>query len=161
MDLTTLLAGPVGGAIGLIGGLVQKWMGMKEKKADHAMKLAELEIVGKLDLQKADIMFRSTVEEKSGEAFKAAIEAQGALKPAGRVVSNIMVLFRPALTAYLLVSSTLMALWYQDARPELLEFIITSTFMMSSTALGYWFGQRTEEKFRVSPAFPNLPTKKQ
>jgi hypothetical protein len=26
--------------------------------------------------------------------------------------------------------------------------------MMSTTALGYWFGQRTEEKFKVAAAFP-------
>lgn len=154
MELTTLLAGPVGGALGLIGGLAQKWLGMKEKKADHAMKLAELELVSKVDLQKADIMFRSTVEEKSGEAFRAAIEAQAALKPQGRIVSNIMVLFRPGLTLYLLLSSTALAFWRAQTQPELLEFVVTSTFMMSTTALGYWFGQRTEEKFKVTPAFP-------
>lgn len=154
MDLTTLLAGPLGGALGLIGGLAQKWMGMKEARENHAMKLAELELVSKVDLQKADIMFRSTVEEKSGEAFKAAIEAQAQLKPQGRIVSNIMVLFRPGLTLYLLLSSTALAFWRAQTQPELLEFVVTSTFMMSTTALGYWFGQRTEEKFKVTPAFP-------
>lgn len=154
MDLTTLLAGPLGGALGLLGGLAQKWLGMKEKKADHDMKLAELELVSKVDLQKADIMFRSTVEEKSGEAFRAAIDAQAQLKPSGKIVSNIMVLFRPGLTLYLLVSSTAIAFWRSAAQPELIEFIVTSTFMMSTTALGYWFGQRTEEKFKVAAAFP-------
>jgi hypothetical protein len=32
MDLTTLIAGPLGGILGLAGSLVQKWMGMKEAK---------------------------------------------------------------------------------------------------------------------------------
>lgn len=154
MDLTTLLAGPLGGALGLLGGLAQKWLGMKEARENHAMKMAELEVMGKIDLQKADILFRSTVEEKSGEAFKAAIEAQSQLKPQGRIVANIMVLFRPGLTLYLLISSTAIAFWRATTQPELIEFIVASTFMMSTTALGYWFGQRTEEKFKVQSAFP-------
>ena len=154
MDLTTLLAGPAGAAIGLLGGLAQKWLSMKEAAAQHLQKMAELELMSRVDLQKADIMFRSTVEEKSGEAFKAAIDAQAALQPADNWVKDIMTLFRPGLTVYLLVSSTGLAFWYHDAKPELLDFIITSTFMMSSSALGYWFGQRTEEKFKVQAAFP-------
>lgn len=153
MDITTLLAGPLGGAFGLLGGLAQKWLGMKEAAQSHSFKMAEMEIMSKIDLQKADILFRTTIEEKSGESFKAAIDAQANLKTEGAIASNIMALFRPGLTVYLLLASTAMAIWYQDAKPELLEFVITSMFMMSSTALGYWFGQRTEEKFKVKQAF--------
>lgn len=155
MDITSLLAGPLGGALGLLGGLAQKWLGMKEARENHAMKMAEMEVLGKIDLQKADIMFRSTVEEKSGEAFRAAIDAQAQLKPSGRIVSNIMVLFRPGLTLYLLLSSTAVAFWRSAEQPELIEFVVTTTFMMSTTALGYWFGQRTEEKVKIQAAFPS------
>lgn len=154
MDLTTLLAGPAGAALGLVGSLFQKWLGMKEKAADHKMEMERLEVMGKIDLQKADILFRSTVEEKSGEAFRAAIDSQNAVKPGHKWASTVLSLFRPGLTLMLMTASTALAVWYRDAQPEILQFITTSMFTMSSVAVGYWFGHRTEEKFKVQAAFP-------
>lgn len=152
MDLTTLAAGPLGALLGLGGSLIQKWLGMKEKSADHKMKLEELELMSRIDLQKADIMFRQTVEEKSGEAFKAAIDAQASLRPSSAWARDFIALFRPGLTLALMITSTGLAVWYHDARPELLEFIVVSMFSMSSVSTGYWFGHRTEEKFQVKAA---------
>lgn len=153
MDLTAILAGPLGGIIGLAGSLAQKWLGMKERRADHEMKLAELEIMSKIDLQKADILFRSTVEEKSGESFKAAIDAQAALKPSAGWARDFLALFRPGLTLALLLGSIGLAAWYNDTKPELMEFIIVSMFTMSSVAIGYWFGVRNDEKQKIQAAF--------
>ena len=114
------------------------------------------EIVGKLDLQKADIAFRSTVEEKSAESFKAAIDAQAQLRGVGKIATNIIALFRPGLTAVLILASVYLAVIYRESRPELLEYVIVSMFGMASVACGYWFGVRSEEKFRVQAAFPTL-----
>lgn len=155
MDLTTLLAGPLGGVLGLAGALAQKWVGMKEAKANHEMKLAEIEVLSRVDLQKADIALRNTSEQQAGEAFRAAIDSQTALKPAATWAQNALALFRPGLTAYLLLSSTALAIIFREAKPELLEFIITSMFSMSSVAMGYWFGVRTSEKMAVTAAFPS------
>lgn len=152
MDITTLLAGPAGAVLGLAGSLFQKWLGMKEKAADHKMKLEELELVSKIDLQKADILFRQTVEEKAGESFKAAIDAQAASRPSSAWARDFLALFRPGLTLVLMVVSTGLAIWYREGKPELLEFIITSQFTMASVAVGYWFGHRSEEKFKVQAA---------
>jgi hypothetical protein len=154
MDITTLLAGPAGAALGLLGSLAQKWLGMKEKAADHKMKLEELEVMSRVDLQKADIMFRATVEEKQGESLKAAIDAQAALRPSAPWANDFLALFRPGLTLALMVSSTALAFWFHDSKPELMEFIITSMFTMSSVAVGYWFGHRTESKMAITQAFP-------
>jgi len=153
MDLTTLFAGPVGAILGLGGSLIQKWLGMKEKVADHKMKLEELEIMSRIDLQKADLIFRGVVEEKAGESMKAAIDAQASLKPSASWANDFIALFRPGLTLALMITSTGLAIWYHDSKPDLLEFIITSQFTMSSVAVGYWFGHRSEEKFRVQAAF--------
>jgi len=153
MDLLTLASGPIGAIIGLGGSLFQKWLGMKEAREAHAMKLAEMELISRVDLQKADIMFRQTVEEKSGEAFRAAIDAQAASKPSSALARDFLALFRPGLTLALMVASTSLALWFHDTRPELIEFIIVSMFTMSNVAVGYWFGNRTEEKFKVTAAF--------
>ncbi len=154
MDFTTLLAGPVGALLGLGGSLFQKWLGMKEKAADHKMRLEELEVMSRIDLQKADLALRNTVEEKNGESFKAAIEAQNEVKPAHGWARTFLALFRPGLTLALMIASTSLAVWFQDTKPELMEFIIVSMFSMSSVATGYWFGVRQESKFQVVQAFP-------
>lgn len=155
MDITTLLAGPLGGVLGLAGALAQKWVGMKEARANHEMKLAEIEVLSRVDLQKADIALRNTSEQQAGEAFRAAIDSQTALKPAASWAQTALALFRPGLTAYLLLASTGLAIVFREAKPELLEFIITSMFSMSSVAMGYWFGVRTSEKMAVTAAFPS------
>ena len=84
MELTTLLTtaatGPLGAILGLGGSLLQKWLSIKEAREQHKMRLEEMEIASRIDLQKAEILFRQVVEEKSGESFKAAIEAQGQLR---------------------------------------------------------------------------------
>lgn len=154
MDLTLLAAGPVGALLGLLGNIGQSWMALKRDRETHAMKMAELEVMSKIDLQKADILFRTAVEEKSGEAFRAAIDAQAQLKGSSRLAKDILSLFRPGLTAALLITSTILAVIYRETKPELLEFIIVSMFTMSSVAVGYWFGHRTDEKMKVTPAFP-------
>lgn len=153
MDFSTLLAGPLGGILGLAGAIFQKWVAMKEARQNHEFKMEELKLASQIDLQKADIAFRQTIEEKNAESFTEAIRAQAALKPTG-VVLGVLSLFRPGLTLALWISSTAMAIYYRDALPELMNFIITSTFGMFSIAVGYWFGVRTEEKFRINKAAP-------
>jgi hypothetical protein len=154
MDITTLLAGPAGAALGLLGSLAQKWLGMKEKAADHKMKMEHLEVMSRVDLQKADIMFRATVEEKQGESLKAAIDAQAALRPSAPWANDFLSLFRPGLTLVLMISSTALAIWYNDTKPELAEFVITSLFTMSSVSVGFWFGSRENSKMAITQAFP-------
>lgn len=153
MDLTTILTGPLGGLLGLGGALAQKWLGMKEAAQNHGFKMAEMEIMSKIDLQKADILFRTAVEEKSGEAFSKAIDAQAVLQPSTGWAKDFLALFRPGLTLVLLISSTGLAIWFHDSKPELLEFIVVSMFTMSSVATGYWFGVRNDEKAKVQAAF--------
>lgn len=155
-DLTTLVAGPLGGVLGFAGSLVQKWQDRIDRREQHAQRLAELELVSKVDLQKADIAFRQTVEEKEGESFKAAIDAQAQLRGVGKVTTNILALFRPGLTAVLIIASVALAVLYRESRPELLDYIIVSLFGMSSVACGYWFGVRTNEKQQVQAAFPSI-----
>ncbi len=155
MDITTLFAGPVGAILGLGGSLIQKWLGMKEKAADHKMRLEELEIMSRIDLQKADINLRNTIEEKQGESFKAAIDAQAALKPSAPWARDFLALFRPGLTLGLMVCSTVMAFYFSDSKPELLDFVIVSQFSLSAISAAYWFGVRNDEKMRVTAAFPS------
>jgi len=151
--LTTAATGPIGAILGLGGSLLQKWLSIKEAREQHKMEMERLELGSRIDLQKADILFRQVVEEKSGEAFRAAVEAQGQLRAAHGWAKTALALFRPGLTLALMVASTSLAVWFHDARPELLEFIVVSMFTMSSVSVGYWFGVRTDEKQKVQSAF--------
>jgi hypothetical protein len=152
MDLTTLAAGPIGAALGFAGNIATKWIGMKEAKQNHEFKLAEMELASKVDLQKADIMFRQTVEEKAGEALTAAVNAQAASQPASPWARDILALFRPGLTAYLMIVSAVLAILFRHSKPDLLEYIITSMFTMSSVACGFWFGSREAQKMDIRAA---------
>ena len=149
MDLSTLLAGPIGSILGLGGAIFQKWLSMKEAREKHQMKLEELKLASQIDLQKADINLRQTTTEANATIFGKAIDAQANLKPASGWAMNVLSLFRPGLTLALWTSSMILAVWYRDSQPELMSFIITSTFGMFSISVGYWFGVRTEEKLSV------------
>ena len=149
MDFSTLLAGPLGGVLGLGGAIFQKWLSMKEAKDKHTMRIEELKVVSEIDLQKAQINLRQTTEETSGMLFGKAIDAQAALHPSSGIVTDIISLFRPGLTLALWVSSTALSVCYRNEHPELMNFIITSTFGMFSISVGYWFGVRTEYKMSL------------
>ena len=148
MDISTLIAGPIGGALGLVGALAQKWLAIKESRELHVQKMAELELASKIDVQKADLVLRQTVEEQAGAAFSKAIDAQNGLKGSSPMAQDVLALFRPGLTLLLWLSSLSLSFMFQDSNPEMLEFIVTSTFTMFTVSTGYWFGVRTEEKFR-------------
>ena len=149
MDLSTLLAGPIGSVLGLGGAIFQKWLSMREAREKHQMRLEELKLASQIDLQKADIALRSTVEEGNAQTFGKAIDAQANLKGSSSWALDVITLFRPGLTLALWLSSIIMAVWYRSSNPELMTFIITSTFGMFSISVGYWFGVRTEQKMAV------------
>ena len=149
MDLSTLLAGPIGSILGLGGAIFQKWLSMREAREKHQMKLEELKLASQIDLQKADIALRSTIEEGNSETFGKAIDAQAGLKANSGWAYDVLALFRPGLTLALWVSSMILAVWYRNTNPDLMSFIITSTFGMFSISVGYWFGVRTEQKMAI------------
>lgn len=156
LDLSLLASaatGPLGALLGLGGSLLQKWLSLKEARETHAMRMQEIEILSRVDLQKADILFRQTVEEKQGESFRAAIDAQGQLRAAHPWARTFLALFRPGLTLALLAAAVMLAVIYDQTTPQLIEFITVSMFTMALTAVGYWFGVRTDEKQRVTAAF--------
>lgn len=149
MDFSTLFAGPIGSILGLGGAIFQKWLSMKEAREKHAMRLEELKLASQIDLQKADVSLRQTIEEGNSETFGKAIDAQAGLKPSSGWAADVISLFRPGLTLALWVSSMILAVWYRNTNPELMSFIITSTFGMFSISVGYWFGVRTEQKMAI------------
>jgi len=149
MDFSMLLAGPVGSILGLGGAIFQKWLSMREARENHQMRIEELRLASQIDLQKADIALRSTIEEGNASTFGKAIDAQASLRASSGWAKDVISLFRPGLTLALWVSSMILAVCYRDSDPELMSFIITSTFGMFSISVGYWFGVRTEQKMAI------------
>ena len=149
MDLSTLLAGPIGSILGLGGAIFQKWLSMREAREKHQMRIEELKLASQIDLQKADISLRQSIEEGNASTFGKAIDAQAGLRANSGWAADVIALFRPGLTLALWVSSMILAIWYRDSNPELMSFIITSTFGMFSISVGYWFGVRTEQKMAI------------
>jgi len=144
-----LLAGPVGSILGLGGAIFQKWLSMKEAREKHQMRIEELKLASQIDLQKADIALRSTIEEGNANTFGKAIDAQAQLRANSGWAKDVISLFRPGLTLALWASSMILAVWYRNTDLELMSFIITSTFGMFSISVGYWFGVRTEQKMAI------------
>lgn len=148
MDISTLIAGPLGGVLGLAGALAQKWIAIKESRENHAQKMAELQLASTIDIQKAGLVLRQTTEEQAGASFSKAIDAQSGLKGGSPIAQDILALFRPGLTLLLWISSLVLSFAFRDSNPDMLEFIVTSTFTMFTVSTGYWFGVRTEDKFK-------------
>jgi hypothetical protein len=122
---------------------------MKEAREKHQMRLEELKLASQIDLQKADIALRQSIEEGNASTFGKAIDAQAGLRANSGWATDVIALFRPGLTLALWVSSMILAVWYRNTNPELMSFIITSTFGMFSISVGYWFGVRTEQKMAI------------
>lgn len=154
MDVLTSVLAPTGVIAGFLGSAVPKIIGMVSDHFAHKRRMEELEVMSRIDLQKADIALRQTQEDRAGEAFTAAIKSQENMLPAHAWAKTALALFRPGLTTYLLLASTALAILFQPQKPELLDYIIVSMFNMSSVSLGYWFGVRTLEKVQITQAFP-------
>lgn len=143
IDWAPLIGSLSGGIIGFAGQLITKLVAMKEEKQKHAFKMTEMEFTSKLEVQKADLLLRQTTEEKSAEAFKSAVDAQGALQGSSPFVKDFLSLFRPGLTL-LFFLLTFILFWFVDADSQ--QYIIISFVSLGSAAGGFWFGRREEVK---------------
>lgn len=144
MALTDILS-LVSPAAGFAGALIQKGLGIWEARLTHRNKMEELELMSRIDVQKADINLRQTREDHAGAAFTGAINAQAGVQPASVWAKNVVALFRPGLTSIALFASI------GHASYLLLEGADSTLFWqgihsLASMSYAYWFGIRTIEK---------------
>lgn len=150
-------AGPAGG---FIAALVQKGMSVFEGFLAHKQRMEELEVLSRIDLQKADIVYRGQVVAGQDASFKAAIDAQAAEAGGDKWAVDVMKLWRPFLTLVLMVIATVFA-WQAGGSGDSLKEYATRFVILAEIALGYWFGVRTFDKApSVQPAFPMIAAKK-
>jgi len=143
MDWTQILGSMTGGVLGFAGGIIQKLVGMREKRLDHEMELKRIEATSVADAKKTQAQRELTEIEKSWESFKSAIDAQANSKGSSPWVQDFVSAFRPGYTLFLTVL-TLVAFFFVDYETK--NYIALSFISLASTAGGYWFGTRTDQK---------------
>lgn len=150
MDWATILGSVSGGVVGFVGAIGQQVFTVWQKGKEHKMRMEELEVMSRVNLQQADLNLRATQEDHAGSAFTAAITAQAALTGSSPLVRDIIALFRPGLTALLVISAVIQALYVGG---ESAAFFGMSIHNLAAITVGYWFGVRQFEKVAVTPAF--------
>ncbi len=149
MDWTTILGSVSGGVLGFVGSIASDLVGVFKARSQHKMDMERMEFQAKLSVQQADIALRQTTEEQAGGNFGKAIDAQAALLGSSGWVKDTLALFRPGLTAVMLIFSGGLALYRGG---DALDFCCTTFVSLSATALGYWFGVRTSDKVQIRVA---------
>lgn len=157
MDLMTLLPGALGGVVGGLGAVVQKWLDYKDRNASRAHELAMrdkdrellvLELSHQSEIARVDADTQIAVKELDATAAAmAADRATYGESLTGRLVDFARGVIRPIIT---MASMALMG-WatyraFQDG-PALSaatqEQIIQTALFTASGAIGFWFGMRS------------------
>lgn len=141
----TQLLGLLSPAAGFLGAVVQKGVGIYEERQRHRHELERLELAARIDVQKADLSLRQTREDHAGQAFTAAIEAQGALKTRHAWVTDVVALFRPGLTTLVLLASIGHATFVVRQGGDA-DAYWQGIHALAAMSFGYWFGMRSFEK---------------
>ncbi len=156
LSLLSFLAGPAGG---FLGAIFQKGMTIFEANLAHKQRMEELEVLSRIDLQKADIVYRQAVSEGQDASFKAAIDAQASSQAGDNWAKDIVALFRPGLTLILYGLAIYFA-WQVTDGDSMKDYAVRF-ITLAEIATGYWFGVRTFDKVpTIQPAFPQISSKK-
>lgn len=147
--VTSLLSGGLLGTIGTIGTGILEYHKTKQKNAqDLAVMAAQLEVV-KATGHNDEVIEALKVMSGSYENDKATYGE----KPG--MVDTIRGLTRPALTAYLVIISTILGLWafkrvtFAETIMEIAKGCIEMCLFLTSVSVTWWFGERAKDKFYV------------
>jgi hypothetical protein len=141
----TALLGLASPVAGFLGAVIQKGIGIFEERQRHKNEMERLELASRIDVQKADINLRQTREDHAGTAFTAAINAQTSATPSHGWAKDLVALFRPGLTALVLIA-TIAHAWYLDTAGVDSTDFWQGVASLASMSFGYWFGMRSFEK---------------
>lgn len=142
--LTPIIGALVGGS----GSALSKWLGMKEKKQDylHELKLLEMQMQAKQSETENElaIVQESTYSDMRTASYNHDINSG----KTSRWVNNTLRLVRPVLTIMLI--SLVWFIWVTVADESLKSDIISNVMFMASTALTWWFGDRTPSSKKLN-----------
>lgn len=154
-------SGLLGTLIGMVQGHLQHRRDMAERRLDmearvqefgHEVRLHELNQQARAQETEAELAITS--QRGSFEGLRAAISHDQSLTNTSKWVNDVRALFRPALTAFLIVMVIVFwfsTLWLNPIEyvQDLRAYIITSMVYVAVTASVWWFGDRMLQRQQV------------
>jgi len=145
MDFTTLMAGPIGGLLGIVGNVANTILAMKQEKQNHEFELARIPLQLNADIERGKARVAIAVEETAGQAFIASQQAGKVTGSESRWVLNVSAMIRPAILFLLLVGVVL--LYTSSQLSEGMEsYVIQNIVTDFSMAVSWYFGARASAK---------------
>ena len=145
MNLTTLMAGPIGGLLGIVGNVANTWLAMKQEKQAHDFELARIPLQLNADIERGKARVAIAVEETAGAAFVASQQAGKATGNESRWVLNVQAMVRPTILFLLLVGVVLLYTSSQLS-VDMESYIIQNIVTDFSMAVSWYFGARASAK---------------
>lgn len=145
MDFTTLIAGPIGGLLGIVGNVANTLLSMKQEKQNHDFELARIPLQLNADIERTKAQVAMTVEEGAGKAFTASQESARVTGRESKWVLNIVAMVRPV--SLFLLFAVVVALYFSKTMStDMHDFIINNVVTDFSMALSWYFGARASAK---------------
>jgi hypothetical protein len=157
MDFLNLIGNAAsGGLLGLLGsvstGIVSLFQAKNQYAHDEAMGKLELDRIAAQSDAQAKLsaeQLKVTMEQGANSAFVASQVSGAAINNVPPIIAGILALWRPFLTAGLIVYSLYL---YPSADAETQKFIADSYVTAGSAAVLWWFGSRQLQ--RMAPGKP-------
>lgn len=163
MDVLSSLTGSglLGGLFGAVGSGLGRLVGiyeMRERRQDRTLEMSHEKALWahELDLQNLQVKARAAETEQvlhtievqgAWQGLKTSIEAETALRPGYPWVEAVRALVRPALTVLVWLTFTGLFLAALSARlpasNAIIETFVNAITFAASTALAWWFGDRS------------------
>lgn len=145
MDFTTLLAGPIGGLLGIAGNVVNTLLAMKQEKQNHEFELARIPLQLNADIERTKAQVALSVEDNAGRAFTTSQESAKATGKESRWVLNTLSMVRP-ISLFLLFIVVVALYFSAQIDLDMRSFLINNVVTDFSMALSWYFGARASVK---------------
>lgn len=149
MGIIELLLG--GGATGLLGTVVSQILSIftaaearksKLLEFEHEIRLQEMQLASLKEETEREVLIAESVE--AGKGYAAALQHDASFGETDKWVNNLRALFRPSITALLVL---LTATIYFTTSDNLIERTVTDAIIFSTiAAISFWFADRSIAK---------------
>lgn len=145
MDFTTLMAGPIGGLLGIVGNVANTLLAMKQEKQHNDFELARIPLQLNADIERGKVQVAIVEETNAGTAF---VESQRAGRATGnesRWVLNVQAMVRPTVL-FLLFAGVVYLYTSSQLTDSMASYVIQNIVTDFSMAVSWYFGARASAK---------------
>jgi hypothetical protein len=139
-----ILEALIGPVLGIVGGGINRWLGIKEAKANAELetlrgqnRIAELKALAEIEADKAQAALELTREKGDADAFTQSQAAQYLAKSSR--MADVLSAVRPALTLLALAAAVVLSFRTGAS----VDFALNVSWNLASVAFGWWFGDRS------------------